>query len=323
MSDQDDKGLEEKLSDDELEKIGVGKKQENEADQEEPDFENHSESSQENELLDSGEPSEEEGSRESLESKSENLAEPEAESSPTIDEGDPGQPEANQEAVSSNNDEVLERLASLSVDVKTLATRDFEQLETAKKLIFTLSGITAIVLVASITFFVVMASSVSQKIGELDRVLMAVAKRGIQLADGIETVTEMEVSVLEVMDQNSLILADLSLTQEKIETLRNQFEKSTVSNMEALSLQTSDLSTSFESKQGAVIKRIESLDAKMSGLVDMKELVASQKAIESQVRSMKNMVLKLEENVNDLYAIRQAEVESVYQDLMKSQSSKD
>jgi arsenate reductase-like glutaredoxin family protein len=168
-----------------------------------------------------------------------------------------------------------------------------------------------------------MASSVSQKIGELDRVLMAVAKRGIQLADGIETVTEMEVSVLELMDQNSLILADISSTQEKIESLKTEVERLSASNLNRLSEASDKLLEAGQSNLSNVSQRLDSLDAKLRANDEVKALLANQKAIETQVRSMKNVMVKLDENVKDLYVIRQAEVESIYQDLMNRQSIED
>jgi chromosome segregation ATPase len=168
-----------------------------------------------------------------------------------------------------------------------------------------------------------MASSVSQKIGELDRVLMAVAKRGIQLADGIETVTEMEVSVRELMDQNSLILADISSTQEKIESLKTEVERLSASNLNRLSEASDKLLEAGQSNLSNVSQRLDSLDAKLRANDEVKALLANQKAIETQVRSMKNVMVKLDENVKDLYVIRQAEVESIYQDLMNRQSIED
>jgi len=318
MSDQEHKSPSGKLSDDELEKIGVAKKTE-ELDPEIAEFDAAPDEKSEEPVVDSNAAASVEESPESAEATPELGLQEDVE---VIDDGS-DQVEPASQTEPSTNGEVLQKLASISGEVKKLATRDFEQLERAKKLIYTLSGITSIVLIASITFFVVMASSVSQKIGELDRVLMAVAKRGIQLADGIETVTEMEVSVLELMDQNSLILADISSTQEKIESLKTEVERLSVSNLNRLSEASDKLLEAGQSNLSNVSQRLDSLDAKLRANDEVKALLANQKAIETQVRSMKNVMVKLDENVKDLYVIRQAEVESIYQDLMNRQSIED
>jgi Tfp pilus assembly protein PilO len=133
----------------------------------------------------------------------------------------------------------------------------------------------------------------------------------------------MEVSVLELMDQNSLILADISSTQEKIESLKTEVERLSVSNLNRLSEASDKLLEAGQSNLSNVSQRLDSLDAKLRANDEVKALLANQKAIETQVRSMKNVMVKLDENVKDLYVIRQAEVESIYQDLMNRQSIED
>jgi Tfp pilus assembly protein PilO len=133
----------------------------------------------------------------------------------------------------------------------------------------------------------------------------------------------MEVSVRELMDQNSLILADISSTQEKIESLKTEVERLSVSNLNRLSEASDKLLEAGQSNLSNVSQRLDSLDAKLRANDEVKALLANQKAIETQVRSMKNVMVKLDENVKDLYVIRQAEVESIYQDLMNRQSIED
>ena len=70
--------------------------------------------------------------------------------------------------------------------IKQILESTTQQIDNARKLIYVTSGITGFVLVVSILFYVVMSVQLSQKTDELDRVIIAVAKRGIQLGDGIE-----------------------------------------------------------------------------------------------------------------------------------------
>jgi Tfp pilus assembly protein PilO len=125
------------------------------------------------------------------------------------------------------------------------------------------------------------------------------------------------------MDQNSLILADISSTQEKIESLKTEVERLSASNLNRLSEASDKLLEAGQSNLSNVSQRLDSLDAKLRANDEVKALLANQKAIETQVRSMKNVMVKLDENVKDLYVIRQAEVESIYQDLMNRQSIED
>jgi len=120
-----------------------------------------------------------------------------------------------------------------------------------------------------------------------------------------------------------LILADISSTQEKIESLKTEVERLSVSNLNRLSEASDKLLEAGQSNLSNVSQRLDSLDAKLRANDEVKALLANQKAIETQVRSMKNVMVKLDENVKDLYVIRQAEVESIYQDLMNRQSIED
>ena len=82
-------------------------------------------------------------------------------------------------------------------DLKDPSDREWTK---AKSLILLLSGITGLVMISAITFFIVMSVTISQKVAELDRVMLAVAKRGMQLGDGIESIVEMESKLLEIIE---------------------------------------------------------------------------------------------------------------------------
>ena len=93
--------------------------------------------------------------------------------------------------------------------VEKLENPSITELGRAKNLIILLSAVTGIVMIASITFFIVMSPNVSQKVAELDRVLMAVARRGVRLGDGIEKISEMEDKLIKVIEQNEPIPSSL------------------------------------------------------------------------------------------------------------------
>ena len=122
-------------------------------------------------------------------------------------------------------EETLEKVHAKVKDLKDPSDREWTK---AKSLILLLSGITGLVMISAITFFIVMSVTISQKVAELDRVMLAVAKRGMQLGDGIESIVEMESKLLEIIEQNNPIPSSLADIERKLsrhgETLVNNDE---------------------------------------------------------------------------------------------------
>ena len=210
-------------------------------------------------------------------------------------------------------------LKGIEKEISRLAHPTDQHLDKAKRLILMLSGVTGIVLVASITFFIVMSVSIAQKVEDLDRVLMAVAKRGIQLADGIEIIAEMESKLNEVTDQNSQILPGLS----SIETQITFVGKNLTDSEEQTRSVIKGHNTSLLNSQGKIEK---SLELEVSGLaeliknsVKLKPLGREHSALKIQLEKINSSMTNVETKVQDLYVIKQAEIETAYKGLSGSE----
>ena len=210
-------------------------------------------------------------------------------------------------------------LKGIEKEISRLAHPTDQHLDKAKRLILMLSGVTGIVLVASITFFVVMSVSIAQKVDDLDRVLMAVAKRGIQLADGIEIIAEMEGKLSEVIDQNGQIIPGLSSIEIQITSVGKNLTDSEEQTRSVMR----DQSASILKSQG---KMGDSLNLEVNGLeelikksVKLKPLAREHSALKSQLEKINNSVTNVETKVQDLYVIKQAEIETAYKGLSGSE----
>ena len=210
-------------------------------------------------------------------------------------------------------------LKSIEKEISSLANPVDQQLDKAKRLILMLSGVTGIVLVASITFFIVMSISIAQKVDDLDRVLMAVAKRGMQLADGIEIIAEMDGKLGEVIGQNGQIIPGLSSIEMQITSVGKNLTDSEEQTRSVIK----DHSTSILKSQGKIEN---SLNAEVNGLeelikksVKLKPLGLEHSALKSQLEKINNSMTNVETKVRDLYVIKQAEIETAYKGLSRSE----
>ena len=194
-----------------------------------------------------------------------------------------------------------------------------QQLKQAKNLILTLSGVTGIVMIVSITFFIVMSMSIAQKVDELDRVLMAVAKRGIQLADGIETIAEMEVKIQQVIEQNDQVNSNLGKLQSSLAQSSQDLKREEVNTKEAISEQNANILKA----QAAILKSltggVDEIEKLIEKSVKLKPLENAQSSLDMQVKNVNKILVAVEKKIQDLYVIKQAEMESVFKDLSRSE----
>ena len=194
-----------------------------------------------------------------------------------------------------------------------------QQLKQAKNLILTLSGVTGIVLVVSITFFIVMSMSIAQKVDELDRVLMAVAKRGIQLADGIETIAEMEVKIQKVIEQTDEVRLNLSELENSLTQSSQELKLEGKSAQETISKQNSNVLKGQESMLKTLTGGVDELEKLIEKSVKLGPLEKGQSALEMQVKDLGKTLVTIEKKVQDLYVIKQAEMESVLKGLSRNE----
>ena len=194
-----------------------------------------------------------------------------------------------------------------------------QQLKQAKNLILTLSGVTGIVLVISITFFIVMSMSIAQKVDELDRVLMAVAKRGIQLADGIETIAEMEVKIQKVIEKTDEVSSNLGKLENSLVQSSQELKLEGKSAQEAISKQNSNVLKGQEDMLKTLNGGVDEIEKLIEKSVKLAPLERGQSSLEMQVKDLGKTLLAVEKKVQDLYVIKQAEMESVLKGLSRNE----
>ena len=206
-------------------------------------------------------------------------------------------------------EETLEKVHAKVKDLKDPSDREWTK---AKSLILLLSGITGLVMISAITFFIVMSVTISQKVAELDRVMLAVAKRGMQLGDGIESIVEMESKLLEIIEQNNPIPSSLADIERKLsrhgETLVNN-DKSVRTLLE------SQIALALENQNGVkteMVAHIGELQRDLIKLINYEPLIIEQSQIRQELENLNATVIEMQGKVHDLYVIKQAEIESAY-----------
>ena len=206
-------------------------------------------------------------------------------------------------------EETLEKVHAKVKDLKDPSDREWTK---AKSLILLLSGITGLVMISAITFFIVMSVTISQKVAELDRVMLAVAKRGMQLGDGIESIVEMESKLLEIIEQNNPIPSSLADIERKLsrhgETLVNN-DKSVRTLLE------SQIALALENQNGVkteMVAHIGELQRDLIKLINYEPLIVEQSQIRQELENLNATVIEMQGKVHDLYVIKQAEIESAY-----------
>ena len=213
---------------------------------------------------------------------------------------------------------ISSNLKSIEKEISSLQNPTDQQLDKAKKLILMLSGVTGIVLVASITFFIVMSISIAQKVDDLDRVLMAVAKRGIQLADGIETIAGMESKLSEVIGQNEQIIPGLSGIEMQIISVEEKISDGGERTRSEMQAQGVSILQSQEYLKSNLNEEVSGIAALIKKSVKLKPLEQEHSGLKRQLEKIDSSMRIVEAKVQDLYVIKQAEIETAYKGLSSS-----
>ena len=210
---------------------------------------------------------------------------------------------------------IREDLGALKAQVERLANPKSEELDRAKRLILLLSAVTGIVMVASITFFIVMSVSISQKVSELDRVLMAVAKRGVQLGDGLIKISEMDNKLVRVIEQNEPIPFSLERIENQISNQGRALIDKEEENFISLRSRFEPLIQKQNDLEFGIQNKFQELEVHVSRTFDLKSLEDENLEISKKLDSLDNEVAEIKGKVNDLYAIKRAEMEKVFIEL--------
>ena len=196
--------------------------------------------------------------------------------------------------------------------IKQIIESTSQQIDNARKLIFVTSGITGFVLVISILFYVVLSMQLSQKTDELDRVIMAVAKRGIQLGDGIEKLVGLQDQLLSMEGQQSLIISDLEVLKSN-----TQLHSRDISGLETaieseIQVKGDEILKLSEAQKEIVLGELKTLGQMKNQLALLKQVENNQKAIRKSMAEDRSVVSDIQQKVSDLYIIRKAELTETY-----------
>ena len=190
---------------------------------------------------------------------------------------------------------------------RTLAVTS-EQINKAKTLIYVTSAITGFVLVVSILFYVALSVQLSQKTNELDRMLLAVAKRGIQLGDGIERIADVENYLLDLQNSQSLLKTDVGKLDETGQSLDQKLAKTEATLLNTFSKEVAS-NRDIEAKNiKSLLSELASLKRNQQELSKLGKIDKNQEKISLEVRKLESRMLEMQAKVNDLYIIRQAEL---------------
>ena len=190
---------------------------------------------------------------------------------------------------------------------RTLAVTS-EQINKAKTLIYVTSAITGFVLVVSILFYVALSVQLSQKTTELDRMLLAVAKRGIQLGDGIERIADVENYLLDLQNNQSLLKTDVGKLDETGQSLDQKLAKTEATLLNTFSKEVAS-NRDIEAKNiKSLLSELASLKRNQQELSKLGKIDKNQEKISLEVRKLESRMLEMQAKVNDLYIIRQAEL---------------
>ena len=192
---------------------------------------------------------------------------------------------------------------------RTLA-KTTEQIQIARKLIYATGGIGAFVLIFSVLFYVLMSVQLSTKTDELNQMLLALGKRGIQLGDGIEELVKIEDEIIEMRGTHSLLINDIAALESANAAQFSNLEGLVVTlkgSVDDSQQELSELRTSTESIKPYVK---DDLNQSRAALVtEFSETKRQQAQLSVQVDRLAKQQAELATKVDDLYLIQRAVLE--------------
>jgi len=192
---------------------------------------------------------------------------------------------------------------------RTLANTN-EQIAKAKNLIYVTGGIGAFILIFSTFFFLLMSVQLSTKTDELDQMLVALGKRGIQLGDGIEELTKIEEELLEMRGIHSLLVSDISMLKASNEEQFSGLERMIValeSSNRALQEDLAELKTDTQDVKEVVGDGLTRAQKEIVG--EFSDSSKGQAILSDRVSQLISEQAELALKLEDLYLIQRAELE--------------
>ena len=187
-----------------------------------------------------------------------------------------------------------------------------EQLQKSRQFTMYSVGALCTALLAAVLFYVLMAAQLSSKVGEIDAMLGAMAKRTLQMTKGIESFSALEIRLQESLANQLMLREMLAANEIAMIGLNEKFD--------AMPAEVgSATNSSVNAAQQALAEQLQSLQsqsASFSGsLAGMRQSVDAQEAELSALRSVRRELSTLrssmqtvEKTVADLYIIERARV---------------
>ena len=187
-----------------------------------------------------------------------------------------------------------------------------EQLQKSRHFTMYSVGGLCTALLAAVLFYVLMAAQLSSKVGEIDAMLGAMAKRTLQMTKGIESFSALEIRLQESLANQLMLREMLAANEIAVMGLNEKFD--------AMPAEVgSATNSSVSAAQQALAEQLQSLQsqsASFSGSLEgMRQSVDAQEAELSALRSVRRELSTLrssmqtvEKTVADLYIIERARV---------------
>ena len=199
--------------------------------------------------------------------------------------------------------------------IRKSVTQTHEQLATARNLIYICASIAGVVMVASIVFYVVMTGQIAQKTTELDRVLMAVAKRGIQLGNGIEKLSKIETDLLALDSRNQQIVIQLETLEASVQEVRNSLqdnsENGSIDHEELMSTVGQATTSQIEAQEEYFL----SISNTLKSFESLNALPAGHSAIAGTIDRLSSRVESMGTRLDDLYMLEKSQIKDIMRSL--------
>ena len=206
--------------------------------------------------------------------------------------------------------------------IRNAVVETHEQLATARKLIYICASIAGVVMVASIVFYVVMSSQLAQKTTELDRVLMAVAKRGMQLGNGIEKLSEIETDLLALDGRNQQIVSQLNNLEGNVQEIRNSLQASG----ENAAINHNELKSTVDQASANQIEiqreNFLSVSSKLKSLESLTMLPANNRLLAESIEQLGSKLESMGARLDDLYVLEKSQIKDIMRSLRSEPNAK-
>lgn len=187
-----------------------------------------------------------------------------------------------------------------------------EQLQKSRHFTMYSVGGLCTALLAAVLFYVLMAAQLSSKVGEIDAMLGAMAKRTLQMTKGIESFSALEIRLQESL-ANQLMLREMLAANEiavmglneKFDAMPAEVGSATNSSVSAAQQALAEQLQSLQSQSASFSGSLEG----MRQSVDAQEVeLSALRSVRRELSTLRSSMQTVEKTVADLYIIERARV---------------